>query len=404
MSDIALALVIDDDELVRSAVSRQLASLGVASVETAADGASARQALQSGRRYDLIVLDLLLPGADAVELLRDSARLHPGTALILISSMDERVLRTVAVLSSERGLRVLGALRKPLRMGALEELLQKRRPNPATATPGRTVVLPTAADLTLALQRRNISAQVQPKVMAADGRLHSVELLARWQDPRLGAVAPLTLVRLAEHSGQVAAFTEYMLGIALRSCAQWWQAGRQVPVSLNLSSGGLNRLDLPDLIQRQLRACELQPSMLIVEIGESSLLDDPLILDVLARLRLMGVRVSLDNFGASHGSLVRLQRLPITEVKIARSFIRCLPDSGTASTIVEFSVKMARALGLETVAVGVETEAQAQLLAGLGCEVLQGSHIAGPMDIDTLDQWSQQRPPVTAAAALEAAA
>jgi len=398
MAEIPSALVVDDDELVCSAVSRQLGLLGVTRVETAQDGAMARQALVSGRRYDLIVLDLLVPGADAVELLRDTARLHPGTSLILISSMDERLLRTVAVLSSERGLRVLGALRKPLRMEALDGLLQKLQPA-GGGVPLPRGVLPTANDLALALERRAIGAQVQPKVHAADGRLHSVELLARWQDARLGPVDPLALVRLAEHSGQAAAFTEYMLGIALRNCADWWQGGLQVPVSLNISGEALRRLDLPDLMQRQLRAVNLQPEMLIVEIGESSLLDDSLTLDVLARLRMHGIRVSLDNFGAGHGSLVRLQRLPVTEVKIARSFIRCLPGGGTATTIVEFSIKLARALGLDTVAVGVESEPQAALLRQHGCDVLQGSHIAPPMAASALADWLRERPALVAPAA-----
>lgn len=402
MADIAAALVIDDDELVCSAVSRQLATLGVAAVETASDGASARRALASGRRLDLIVLDLLMPGADAVELLRDTARLHPGTSLILISSMDERILRTVAILSSERGLRVLGALRKPLRMESLETLMQKLRPAPA---PRARVALPTADDLTLALERREIGGQVQPKIGCRDGRVHSAEMLARWHSPRLGAIDPPALVRLAEHSGQAAALTDHMLGVALRSCADWWRAGLQLPVSVNLSAEALRRIELPDLIQRLLRSLDLQPSMLIVEIGESTLLDDPLALDVLARLRMHDIRVSLDNFGAGHGSLVRLQRLPITEVKIARSFIRCLPGSGTATTIIEFSIKLAQALGLETVAVGVENEAQAEQLRELGCDVLQGSHIAAPMAPAALPDWVRARQAAAPAApALEAAA
>ncbi len=395
MMDIPSALVIDDDGVVCAAVTRQLGQLGVGRVDSAADGAEARRLLAGSQRYALIVLDLLLPGTDAVELLRDTARLHPGTALILISSLDERILRTVAVLSSERGLRVLGALRKPLRMEALEALLR-------TIQPAANLVrapVPAATDLTLALQRGEIGALVQPKQRSKDGSLHSVELLARWNHPRLGAVDPRMLARIAETSGQAENFTAHMLGIALRNCADWWQSGLQVPVSVNFSGEALSCVGLPDLAQRLLHSCGLQPSMLIVEIPESSLLDDHRALDVLARLRMQGIRVSLDNFGAGHGSLVRLQRLPITEVKIARSFVRCLPGGNMASAIVEHSLRLAQALELETVAVGVESDAQAQLLRQFGCDVLQGSHIGPPMALADLPEWLRQRPMQLEAAA-----
>jgi len=390
MADISSALVIDDDSLVCGAISRQLSQLGVPRVDTAADGAAARRALGGGQRYPLIVLDLLMPGTDAVELLRDTARLHPGSALILVSSLDERILRTVAVLSSERGLRVLGALRKPLRLEALDALLQKLAPA-AAAAPAPARPQPTASDLTLALQRREITALVQPKLRSGDGSLHSVELLARWQDSRLGAVDPRVLAQLADSSGQSEAFTMHMLGIGLRNCADWWASDLQVPVSVNLGGEALRCLGLPDLAQRLLNSAGLQPAMLILEIPESGLLDDPLTLDVLARLRMQGIRVSLDNFGAGHGSLVRLQRLPVTEVKVARSFVRCLPGAGPASAIVEHSIRLARALELETVAVGIENEAQAQQLRQFGCEVLQGSHIGAPMPPQDLPDWLRSR-------------
>lgn len=388
MADLPSALVIDDDEVVCTAIARQLGKLGIPRVDTASSGVTARRALAGEQRYALFVIDLLLPGTDAVELLRDTASLHPGSALILISSLDERILRTVAVLSSERGLRVLGALRKPLRLDALEALLQKLEPSPS---PAALLPLPTSADLATALQRGEVSALVQPKLRSADGSLHSVELLARWSLPGLGAVEPRVLARLAETSGQAEAFTAYMLGIALRNCADWWETDLQVPVSVNLGSGALRCLTLPDTAHRLLRSAGLQPSMLIVEIAEGGLLDDPLTLDVLARLRMQGIRISLDNFGAGHGSLVRLQRLPVTEVKIARSFVRCLPESGTAAAVVEHSIRLARALELETVAVGVETAAQSQLLLQCGCEVMQGSYYAAPMPAAALAEWLQAR-------------
>lgn len=360
MADGLSALLIDDDDLVLATLSRQLERHGVTVTASAGDALDARIALARGPAVDLIVLDLLLDGVDAVELLRELPACRAGTALILISSQESQILRSVAVLAAEQGLNVLGALRKPIRVEALGALLR-----PLTAAPA-----PAPRPTPIAVARISREVLAQPKVGAADGRPHSIELLA--PPPEAGG-------------------EDALLALACRTGAHWWHAGHHLPVALSLGAETLRRLDLPDRLDRLLASVSLLPQMLILQAGESVLLDDARTLDVLTRLRLRGIRVSLDQFGSGLGSLVRLQRLPLSEVRIAPGFVRCLPGSGPAAAIVEHVLRLGTALALETVAVGVEREDQAETLRSMGCAVLQGPAIAGPMALDAIPDWLRAR-------------
>jgi EAL domain-containing protein (putative c-di-GMP-specific phosphodiesterase class I) len=378
------ALVVDDDELVRETIAHQLRSAGAAVIEAAEDGTRARAALGRGTPFDLIICDLMLPEIDGIEFLREAAQTLPSAALVLISAADERILRSVAVLARERGMRVLGALRKPVRQ------LIERLDLVVPAEPPMNYLGP--ADVLRGMESGGIGAQVQPKLRAADHTLHSAELLMRWTDRARGPVAPRDLLLAAEKAGMTHTLTEYMLELALRCSAAWKRGGHSIPIAVNLTGAALRRLDLPDRVSRLLGDANVEPAMLTIEVSEASLGNDPALLDVLSRLSIRGVRVTLDHYGTGYGSLVRLQRLPITEVKIDRSFVRCLGSGKVAETIIEYSIKMARALELETVAVGVENETQAEALKAMGCDVLQGLYVSPPLPPEELPGWRWARP------------
>lgn len=197
----------------------------------------------------------------------------------------------------------------------------------------------------------------------------------------------MDLLRLAENSRLEANLNDYVLARAMRTSAELGQAGLFVPIAVNLGAEALRRTDLPNQIERMLQVAGLSSAMLTVEVQESSILDELAVLDVLTRLRLRGVRVALDRFGSGMGSLVRLQRLPLNEIKIAPSFVRAISGSETAAALVEQIVHIGKALALETTAVGVEDEAQAAALRSMGCDRLQGRHLAAPMPLAELFEW-----------------
>lgn len=386
-------LVIEDDEVARAVLVRHLQQLGPMSIEVSGDGAHARQCLERSKApFDLVCCDLMLPGADGVEFLRGlGGRRTPG-AVVLISAAEESVLRTVAVSCRERGVPVLGALRKPVRGEALTRLLGDRLA--ARATPAQHPAIVREArmeEVARAFEQRAIAARVQPVVDATDGSLVAVEVLAHW--PR-AAGAPLSgarLWRLLESFGMGDRLARYMVALALRTATDWRAQGLRVPVSVNIDDGALRDLAFPEFVGQLLRAMDLMGEQLIVEVGESVALDHADALDVLARLRMRGVRVALDNFGKGPVSASRALRLPLTEIKIDRSFVRGLPDSPVSRAVVEFAVRLSAGLGVTATAVGVETEAQEQAAASLGCARLQGYAIARPMPAASLLDWLGQR-------------
>lgn len=384
-------LVIEDDELARQALVQQLRLLGMTFIDEAVDGDSARRALEGVSQYELIIADLMLPGHDAVELLRATAGRQVRAGLILISALGDSLLRSVAVLCRERGLRVLGALRKPIRPEALAQLACKPTrgdSNPALQ-PSRA---PNLRDLQRVLEVRALQAMVQPVVSAVDGSLVAVEVLAHWDDPSLGQVPAARLARLADDNGLGSKLMQYMIGLALRTCAEWRSYGLLVPVSVNVGNGVLQDLQFPEYLDRMLKTLQLQPELLTLEVGESALLDRSETLDVLSRMRMRGVRTALDNFGRGQTSASRVQRLPVSELKIDRSYIRGLPDGVIAGAVVEYAVRLARCLGIETTAVGIETPEQAQAATAMGCSRLQGYWVGRPMRPDELPEWARTRP------------
>lgn len=382
-------LVIEDDEFVRQTLAQHLRHLGASVIDEASDAGSARRALEGTKRYELIVADLMLPGGDAVELLRSATGRQKGAGIILISALGDGLLRSVAVLCRCRGLRVLGALRKPVRMESLHELLD-RPLQTGDVRPAQNPA-PKADDLQAAMERRGIGALVQPKVRALDGGLQGVEVLAHWDDPRLGAVPALRLARLADESGLSGALVQYMMGLALRLCADWRSSGIDVPVAVNLGIRDLRDLQMPELVERMLKSLNIEPDFLTLEVAEHLLLDNTDALDILSRMRMRGIRIALDNFGKGHASAVRLQRLPVCELKIDPSFVRRLPDGQVAGAVVEYAVRLAHGLGIQTTAVGVESAEQATALKSLNCDHLQGYWVSRPMHPEALPDWARSQ-------------
>ena len=210
-----------------------------------------------------------------------------------------------------------------------------------------------------------------------------MEALARWQHPARGLLGPAEFIAVAEENGAIVEIGKRILETACRQAAAW-HAGRPeaepIWVSVNLSLRQVAHSDLPLMVERALRASGLDPGLLSLEITESVLMDDPeAVMQTLARLRGLGVRLVLDDFGTGYSSLAYVKRFPIEVLKVDRSFVMDLAQEGHDTTIVEAVINMARGLRIEVVAEGVETEEQAALLNDLGCELAQGYLYSRPV-------------------------
>ena len=258
----------------------------------------------------------------------------------------------------------------------------------------RRLVLVTA--LKRAIDVRAIKLHYQPKIELARGRVVGVEALARWTDPVLGQVAPSTFVPLAERTGLAEPLTSLALQIAAADCRRWRDQGCFVPVAVNVSARVLVDPRLPELVDKQRRACDLPEEAIEIEITESTLMGDHAqAREALARLRAIGIRTSIDDFGTGYSSLSYLRELPVHALKIDRSFITDLIDEPDSEAIVRSIIELARNLGLETVAEGVEDERVCDRLTSLGCDYVQGFAIARPMPADAMLRWLRAYVPST---------
>jgi diguanylate cyclase (GGDEF)-like protein len=242
------------------------------------------------------------------------------------------------------------------------------------------------SDLRAALENRDLILHYQPKADFRTGRISDVEALVRWIHPELGLVPPNDFIPLAERSGLIGPLTEYVLLEAIERAASWRTRGIDLRVSVNLSVRSLMDLELPNRVGAMLAAASLPARYIELEITESTVMADPVrAMRVLQPLADMGVRLSIDDFGTGYSSLAYLRQLPISELKVDRSFVSAMTTSENDAVIVRSTVEMAKNLGLETVAEGVETPEEEAALRRLGCDYLQGYLLSRPLPADELE-------------------
>jgi diguanylate cyclase (GGDEF)-like protein len=254
--------------------------------------------------------------------------------------------------------------------------------------------LELVAELRQALSQGELDVHVQPKADLATGRVVGVEALVRWQHHRLGFVPPDHFVPVAERSGLIRPLTLLVLDRSLQACASWRRSGHDIGVAVNLSVRSLAAPELVGDVATALERHGLPPQCLTLEITEGTVMTDPArAMELLHTLQGMGVRLSVDDFGTGYSSLSYLKRLPVHEVKIDRSFVTHMVSDVDDATIVRSIIDLARNLGLDVVAEGVEDEPSWQQLVQLGCTYAQGYHLGRPMPVAQFLPWLVARPP-----------
>ncbi|MEO3937998.1 EAL domain-containing protein [Dermatophilaceae bacterium Soc4.6] len=247
-------------------------------------------------------------------------------------------------------------------------------------------------ELRQALADDELELHYQPKVSTAGGTPIGVEALVRWRHPVRGFVPPDEFIPLAEGSGIMPLLTERVVDLALAQIACWRDAGMTVQVAVNVAPTDLTGSELPRVVARGLLQHDLPPGMLQLEITERIVTHA--VEDVkrnLATLRDLGVSISLDDFGTGYSSLLRLSSLPVDEIKIDRGFISAMSQGDRAVGIVRALVDLAQALGMRSIAEGVETADELRMLESLGCDGVQGWYIAHPMPAADVTEWLRGR-------------
>lgn len=254
--------------------------------------------------------------------------------------------------------------------------------------------LALASELAEAIDCNQLRLDFQPKVSTLDGRPTGVEALVRWQHPRRGLLLPDVFVPLAEQTGIIRELTNWVLARALAECASWHRAGWRLPVAINLSAGTVHDPALLEPVMSAILRSGLPPGSIELEITESAVMIDPEgAIRCLQELTAKGASFSLDDFGTGYSSLAYLQRLPVASVKIDKSFVQPLLRDDRARAIVRAVVDLGHSLHLSVIAEGVDSTEVRGALTRLGCDALQGFHVAVPMEATRLRSWLAEHPP-----------
>jgi EAL domain-containing protein (putative c-di-GMP-specific phosphodiesterase class I) len=339
---------------------------------------------------DVLVIDLVMPTMDGIEVIRLLARARSTARLVISSGVGSRVLDAARRAASEHGLPIVGVLSKPFRNEEAKALLLAARgssTSPLQKSRGPSATSVSEGDLMAALENREFRLVYQPKVETKTGRIKGFEALMRWRHPERGAVPPDLFIPMSERMGLIQRMTAWVL----ETGTQWLSTtfdDVDVSLALNLSAA---HLDGEDLVRRALEACrarQLSTSRVTFELTETATMQDPASsLALFTQLRTLGFALSIDDFGTGYSSMMQLVRLPFSELKIDRSFVNTALHKTESRAVVECVAQLGRGLGLSVVAEGVEDLAMVKILDDLGCQSLQGFAISRPLEANEVQPW-----------------
>lgn len=375
-------LVVEDHDFQRRTIARMLLSHGAKAVLQARDGREALDLIQNVAKVDIVLCDLDMPEMDGLEFLRHLGQAHCSASVIICSAQERALLGSVEKMAHAYGVQLLGVIEKPVTLKRIEKLIARHRAGNEQAPPAppRAPAF-TLEQILLGLQQKQFEPFFQPKMDLETERVVGAEALARWRHPEQGLIGPYAFIPLLEQNRQLETLTFTMLETASAACRELRERGLDLTVSVNLSLVSLNDTALADRITDTVRASRLDPHHMILEITETAAMtEEAPALENLARLRMRGFGLAVDDYGTGFSSLRQLTRVPFSELKIDQGFVTGFSANPSSRTIVESSVQMARRLGIKSVAEGVETRDDWDTLKTLGCNTAQGYFIAKPMD------------------------
>jgi len=371
-------LVIDDEEDICEILAEVAESRGFEAA-TLSDPSMVAAKLDTFKP-DVIMLDLMMPGTDGVELLRLLVDRVKNAKICLMSGSDSRVLNSARRLGSAHGLDVVAAFEKPIDMALLRSTLDQ--------IAGTTNKEADSVDVAQALALGQLILYYQPVIEIATRRVKGVEALIRWAHPTRGILLPVDFLDDIVKEGLMPAMTEHVIATAINQAAKWHHAGENLTVSVNVTASSLLELSLPDRIANLCAQNEVPPELLILEVTETEAMRDVTrTMDVLLRMRIRNIGVSIDDFGTGHSSLRELQRMPFSEMKIDKSFVLDMASNRDNAVIVNSIVDLGHNLGLKTIAEGVEDVRIWRMLAERHCDFAQGFYMAKPMPAKEFARW-----------------
>ena len=387
-------LVVDDDRDQRYLISRTLAGMGRARVVEAPSGHEALAFLdRSGHAVDIVVTDLQMPQMDGMELVRRIGERKLPVAVILISALDGVLLASAATMAQAYGVRVIGTIEKPGTRAKFYSVLGHfRTPVVVTEAEAGVAFAPTAPDILGGIAAGQIEPFFQAVIELGSGKVVGAEALARWRHPVRGILGPEVFLPPLARAGYLDELSWIMLSMSAMEAGRWRRADLRMTVSVNVSATSLADPGYAHAVTQIVTGHGLEPSEMILELTETeAILNIAAALENLTRLRIKGFGLAIDDYGVGYSSMQALSRMPFTEIKIDRSFVSAAAGDPKYRLMIEHTIAVAHQLGLKTVAEGVETRAECELLGNLGCDRIQGYLVSKPVDGSGFLRWMLDR-------------
>lgn len=337
----------------------------------------------------MILLDLMMPGMDGVEVLRLLGERQCKAGIVLMSGINIRVIETAKRLAQTLGLSVVGHLQKPFALPELKAVLGATTAleMPEAFMTDAEIAIPDE-ELRNAFERDEFVLYYQPQISIATGEVTGVEALTRWQHPELGLVFPDNFIARIETLGLMDRFCWITTERGLADVKQFAAPDGIVPrLALNVSVSSLRDLKFPDTFMGLARKHDFPAENIALEITESGLIEFSLALDVLTRLRMRDIQLSIDDFGTGYSMMKQLQNVPAIELKIDKMFVQNMYANHSDLVMVEKIIEMGHEMDMEVIAEGVETMDQFRLLREKGCDGVQGFLFSRALPPNELVDW-----------------
>ena len=387
------ALIVDDSRSQRSSMVEFLKDIDFMAIHEAEDGCVALRRLDELENVDFILTDLNMPVMDGIEFLSHLAKLNRKFFVAVMSSVSADVLETVQMIADASLLEILAVLPKPLRQTDILKILGTHDPSDRNQGAKVSAVATTQMEFTeahveAALLSKQLIPYFQPKVALADKKLKGFEALVRWRHPILGVIPPARFVHHLEQGDIALRFFFYFLDEICTIVNRLNLAEPGIHYSINMPAALLENVQLVDKLESILRSHALPNHLIVIEVTESSVMSNlAASLSTLARLRMKGFGIAMDDYGTGYSSIKQLSRCPFTELKIDKEFVTDVSNSTKKLAILNAAVALSHRLNLVCVAEGVETDTDWQQLASMGCDLAQGYYISRPFPADKLSAW-----------------
>ncbi|MDB5860447.1 MAG: response regulator receiver (CheY-like) modulated diguanylate phosphodiesterase domain [Ramlibacter sp.] len=381
-------LVVEDHEFQRRCLVQLLTALGAQAVHSAPDGEAALKVIANVEApIDIVICDVTMPGMDGMEFIRHWSERGDPTSLILMSAIEPALLATVANMALAYKVGLLGVLSKPATAAKLTGLIELHRSQTLLAAPREDGI--SFQQITEAWTSDEFECWFEPRVNLATGVLRSMCAVPRWRHPTLGVLEPQAFMPSIRARGLGDDFAWLHLQQAVTECRRWQRQGDGLVVSVNLAFQSLADVSLAPRIHHILQGEGLEPRFMVLSIEEAALGCTELaqVLETLARLRLLGFGLAIDDFGMGPMAMDRLSLAAFTELKIRSSFVVGADCNESARAGLAVALEAALELKVASVATGIASKHEWNLLYQWGCRFGQGPFIAPPMPGADVPRW-----------------